>query len=553
MKKQLLGLLVAAFMGMFSPAQAQMTAGCIAPDFVANDLNGTQWHLYDILATGKPVYIDVSATWCGPCWNYHNSGALENLYNSYGPQGTNELMVFFIEGDDNTTNADLHGTGTNTQGDWVTGTPYPIIDNGTIANDLEISYFPTIYLICPDRVIREVGQLTTAQLYAQRTTCPVSNVANANDAGITNSNACLNPSLASCTGVDIACRLANYGTSPLTSATLTLTVGGTAQQTIQWSGNLATYETEVYTFTGVTGVTGTNSVSIAVSNPNGQTDPTATNNTRTASFIIYPQVGGPAVSEAYASATFPPANWNLINGGDAATWSRSTAGLNGAGCAKMDFWTSPAGDQDALQLPAQDLTGVQDATMTFDLSHARYGTSSNDNLKIKISVDCGTTWTTLFNKTGATLSTTTGSTSVFTPTTATQWRSELVSLAAFVGNSNVFVKFEANSDYGNNLYIDNVNFTFTTGMNTINKTVAFEMYPNPASDRANVDVNLDKKDDVTVEVFNKVGALVYSHSEVGMSAGEHSFSINTSDFAKGIYMVSVKTSNGATQKKLVVE
>ena len=553
MKKQLLGLLVAAFMGMFSPAQAQMTAGCIAPDFVANDINGTQWHLYDILATGKPVYIDVSATWCGPCWSYHNSGALENLYNSYGPQGTNELMVFFIEGDDNTTLADLQGTGTNTQGDWVTGTPYPIIDNGTIANDLEISYFPTIYLICPDRVIREVGQLTTAQLYAQRTTCPVANVANANDAGITNSNACLNPSLASCTGVDIACRVANYGTSPLTSATLTLTVGGTAQQTIQWTGNLATYETEVYTFTGVTGVTGTNSVSIAVSNPNGQTDPTATNNTRTASFIIYPQIGGPAVSEAYASATFPPANWNLINGGDAATWSRSTAGLNGAGCAKMDFWTSPAGDQDALQLPAQDLTGVQDATMTFDLSHARYGTSSNDNLKIKISVDCGTTWTTLFNKTGATLSTTTGSTSIFTPTTPTQWRSELVSLAAFVGNSNVFVKFEANSDYGNNLYIDNVNFTFTTGLNTVSKKVAFEMYPNPASDRASVDVNLDKKDDVTVEVFNKVGALVYSHSEAGMSAGEHSFSINTSDFAKGIYMVSVKTSNGATQKKLVVE
>ncbi|MFN8144497.1 MAG: T9SS type A sorting domain-containing protein [Bacteroidia bacterium] len=553
MKKQLLTFIVASILGIFTTAQAQMTPGCIAPDFIATDIDGTQWHLYDILATGKPVYIDVSATWCGPCWNYHNSGALEDLYNTYGPQGTNELMVFFIEGDDNTTNADLHGTGTNTQGDWVTGTPYPIIDNGTIANDLEISYFPTIYLICPDHIIREIGQLTTsAQLYAQRTTCPIANQANADDAGLTNSNVCLNTNLASCTSVDIACRIANYGTSPLTSATITLSVGGTVQQTAQWTGTLNTYESDVYTFTGVTGVTGTNSVSIVVSSPNGNTDPTSANNTRTSSFLIYPQVGGPEVTEAYASAAFPPTNWNIINGGDAVTWTRSTAGLNGAGSAKMDFYNSPSGDVDALQLPAMDLSGLQDASLTFDLSHARYQTS-NDNLKIKVSADCGGTWTTVFNKTGAALATTTASTTAFTPTTAAQWRSELVSLGAFVGNNNLFVKFEGLSNYGNNLYVDNVNVTFSTGITTVTKKVAFELYPNPASDRASVDVNLDKKDDVTIEVFNKVGALVYSSTEAGMSAGEHSITINTNDFAKGVYMVSVKTSMGASQKKLVVE
>lgn len=530
-----------------------MSDGSIAPDFTATDINGNTYHLYDYLDQGKTVVIDVSATWCGPCWNYHNSGALEDLYNTYGPQGTNELMVFFIEGDDNTTNADLHGTGTNTQGDWVTGTPYPIIDNGTIANDLEISYFPTIYLICPDHIIREIGQLTTsAQLYAQRTTCPIANQANADDAGLTNSNVCLNTNLASCTSVDIACRIANYGTSPLTSATITLSVGGTVQQTAQWTGTLNTYESDVYTFTGVTGVTGTNSVSIVVSSPNGNTDPTSANNTRTSSFLIYPQVGGPEVTEAYASAAFPPTNWNIINGGDAVTWTRSTAGLNGAGSAKMDFYNSPSGDVDALQLPAMDLSGLQDASLTFDLSHARYQTS-NDNLKIKVSADCGATWTTVFNKTGAALATTTASTTAFTPTTAAQWRSELVSLGAFVGNNNLFVKFEGLSNYGNNLYVDNVNVTFSTGITTVTKKVAFELYPNPASDRASVDVNLDKKDDVTIEVFNKVGALVYSSTEAGMSAGEHSITINTNDFAKGVYMVSVKTSMGASQKKLVVE
>lgn len=554
MKKQLLALLFAAILGITS-SSAQMTAGCIAPDFIANDINGTSWHLYDILAQGKTVYIDVSATWCGPCWNYHNTGALEGLYNTYGPPGTNEVMVFFIEGDAATTLADLQGTGTNTQGDWVTGTPYPIIDNATIANDLQINYFPTIYMICPDHIIKEVGQLNTAALYAQKSNCTIASPSVPEDAGITNSSLCLNTNLASCSGVDISYRLANYGANPLTSATVTLTVGGVVQQTYNWTGLLQTYESDVQTFTGVTGATGSNSALIAISNPNGQTDPNVSNNSRSTTFTIYPTIGGPAVSQAYTTTTFPPTNWTIVNGGDqAATWTRNaTAGLNGAGCAKMDFYNSPSGDIDVMQLPAQDMTGLDDAVLTFDLSHARYNTS-NDNLKVKVSTDCGATWSTVFNKTGAALATTTATTSIFTPTLASQWRAEQVSLTPFIGNSNVFVKFEALSNYGNNAYVDNVNVTFMTGTGaTITRNFPLELFPNPASDRASISLNLDKKDDVTIVVVNKVGAVVYTTTENGLAAGEHTFTFNTSDYAKGVYMVNVKTSMGSSLKKLVIE
>lgn len=95
MKKQLLSLFAATAL-FATTANAQMQSECISPDFTATDLNGTTWHLYDILNSGKTVYIDISATWCGPCWNYHNTGNLENLYNTYGPPGTDEVMVFYI-------------------------------------------------------------------------------------------------------------------------------------------------------------------------------------------------------------------------------------------------------------------------------------------------------------------------------------------------------------------------------------------------------------------------------------------------------------------------
>ena len=111
-----------------STAIAQLPSGSISPDFTATDIDSVEHNLYSYLDSGYQVILDFSATWCPPCWTYHEEGVLKDLYNLYGPEGTND-PCFFIEGDNTTDNDDLNGTGTNTQGDWVTGTPYPIIDN----------------------------------------------------------------------------------------------------------------------------------------------------------------------------------------------------------------------------------------------------------------------------------------------------------------------------------------------------------------------------------------------------------------------------------------
>lgn len=133
--------------------------GSVAPDFTATDINGNVHNLYDYLNAGKTVIIDVSTTWCTPCWMLHHEWQyIEDWYAEFGPDGTDQLVVLFYEMDASTTLADLNGTGPNTQGDWVTGTPYPIFNENPI-NPVTTAFinggFPTVSIICPtDKLIK---------------------------------------------------------------------------------------------------------------------------------------------------------------------------------------------------------------------------------------------------------------------------------------------------------------------------------------------------------------------------------------------------------------
>ncbi len=152
---------------------SQLPNGSDAPDWTLVDINGETHNLYSYLNDGVDVIIDFSATWCGPCWSYHSTHTLNNYYNAHGPNGTGDVMVFFIEGDLSTNENCLYGTSGcvgGTQGDWVSGINYPIINltstNGPgVTGQYQIAFWPTIYLISSQnkKVYRD-GQPSTATL-----------------------------------------------------------------------------------------------------------------------------------------------------------------------------------------------------------------------------------------------------------------------------------------------------------------------------------------------------------------------------------------------------
>ena len=131
----------------------------VVPNFKLTDIEGNEHVLYDYLNDGKTIILDVSATWCPPCWDLHSLLTLEYLHQTYGPDGTDELVVIFCEGDPDTTTEDLLGTGTNTLGDWTKNVTYIIVDEEEVDSGFLDYYapfgFPTVSGICPDGTINQ--------------------------------------------------------------------------------------------------------------------------------------------------------------------------------------------------------------------------------------------------------------------------------------------------------------------------------------------------------------------------------------------------------------
>jgi len=108
----------------------------------------------------------------------HQSGVFNELHDTYGPDGTDELVVLWVEVQ-GASIAQLQGADPS-QGDWTEGGewPVPIISSTSVLrpvfSELYSGYIPSVFMACPSGYYKDVtteAWESSSKVYAQIGTC----------------------------------------------------------------------------------------------------------------------------------------------------------------------------------------------------------------------------------------------------------------------------------------------------------------------------------------------------------------------------------------------
>lgn len=365
-------------------------------------------------------------------------------------------------------------------------------------------------------------------------------------------NICENP-------VTPVIEIKNNGSETLTSFLVLYQLNGGILQQFQWTGNLTFTNSTTITLPAINGVVGNNSLFVSVTSPNNGTDQKLSNNEKTLSFqIVNPtQAVELPFFEGFEASNIPPSGWAVQNNDNDRTFELSNYGgfSNSFSSAVFDNFTGSSGNNpknkiDALVTPNINISGVN-PRLTFSVAYARRNNNLSDSLKVFLSTDCGLTWINIFSKGGEGLATAENTNTVFVPAD-TNWRKEVVGLAAFAVYPSVKLKFENKSDWGNNLYLDDINLEFfPTGVNELQEAFQLNVYPNPALNLLNVDFDTNKVSDITIQLTDIVGGIVYAEKISNTASFQKQFQFNS--LPKGIYLVNVKAGTQSVTRKVVFQ
>ncbi|HRG28806.1 MAG TPA: Omp28-related outer membrane protein [Chitinophagales bacterium] len=348
----------------------------------------------------------------------------------------------------------------------------------------------------------------------------------------------------------------NNSGAALTSLDVVYSIDGGAAATYPWTGSIAAGATGNISLPAAT-LVGAGSHDIEVEIVSVEDIDINMVNDNVASGISVLDVAVPSVEEGFVGATYPPANWAVDNLNDGTGWSRAT-GAGGYGesttSTKADFYNIAVGTFD-LYLPKLDFTNFTgDLNLVFDRAYAMYNATFVDILQVQVSEDCGATWDELYEKSGSELNTAPNTTSLFKPDDD-EWETDELDMSAYAGNADVLVRFHAISGYGNNLYLDNIRIAGPTGVFNIPTLNQFELYPNPTSTSSVASFNLIEAADVTINVIDVTGKVVAAINAGNMISGSNTVTIETADFAAGMYnvVISANGKNVAFENLVVIK
>lgn len=248
--------------------------------------------------------------------------------------------------------------------------------------------------------------------------------------------------------------------------------------------------------------------------------------------------------------------WQVFsNGGESFTTTPSASSAGSKSFFFNNYNSSILNQRDELMSPAINFN-ISDPGLHFRWAYAQKVDLNNDTLKVYVSRECGHNWELKFEKSGADLASAPIAFNEFYPTTNAEWRNWMIPLRELEGEKNVRIMFHFMSRKGNNLFIDDINITNSTGIESLNQNELSDMniYPNPFTNTATLNYSLPEQGNVNVYVTDILGKDIMPVFSGNQNSGNQSLEINTASLGikAGIYFVTVKTNEGITTKKFMV-
>ncbi|HMC98153.1 MAG TPA: M36 family metallopeptidase, partial [Flavobacteriales bacterium] len=261
------------------------------------------------------------------------------------------------------------------------------------------------------------------------------------------------------TPLTVSATIRNFGQSAQTGFPVRYQLDGGSQVIETYSGSLAGGASATFTFAQPVIVGGIGAHSLVVST--GLVgDQYAANDQATGAITLSAAstINAPFV-EAIESGPTTPTGWSLQNPDAGGTWTTTaTSGQSacvGARSWSIDFYSVNAvGQEDRLLTPLVSLAASAGTHLKFNHAYSGYSSSYVDGLRVDISTNCGGSWTTLYQASGAALQTTAYTTNSYVPAACPEWQAHDINISAYDGQTVLF-RFVGINGYGNWLYLDN--------------------------------------------------------------------------------------------------
>src|SRR5690554_1221473 len=252
--------------------------------------------------------------------------------------------------------------------------------------------------------------------------------------------------------------------------------------------------------------------------------------------------------------------WRVENPGNNAKFEVVTnVGYTGSNSVKLSNFGQTSGNTDAFVSSPIDLSSItSQVTLSFRYAYRKRSAGNNEALKVLITSTCGERWAQRKTLTGSAFGNATARRS-WTPSSANDWVTvHMPNVTSTFWVDNFMVKFEFDSDNGNNLYIDDINIysgpeiDIPLGINDNEIINYFNVYPNPADHIANVSFTVQGNQQANVTLVNMMGQNIQSNV-IQASEGENLVMLNTENVEAGVYFVKVNIGGVQQTKRLIIQ